>query len=104
MSIFHKLSISDVKKETESTVSIAFTIPDNLTKEFQFVAGQYLTLKAMINKEEIRRAYSICSSPNQKEVRIAVKQIEKGVFSTFANNELAIGDTLEVSIPEGKFK
>ena len=103
MSTFHKLTISDVKKETESTVSIAFTIPENLTKEFQFLSGQYLTLKAMINNEEVRRAYSICSLPNQKEIRVAVKQIENGKFSTFANNQLSVGDTLEVSIPEGKF-
>lgn len=103
MSTFNKLTINEVKKETSSTVSIAFSIPDHLTKEYLFIPGQYVTLKANLNNQEVRRAYSICSTPNLQELRVAVKQIENGLFSVFANNSLSKGDILEVSIPEGKF-
>jgi len=103
MSKFHKLTIKEIKKETENAVSILFEFPSLLKEEFKFIAGQYVTIKKEINGNEIRRAYSICSSPNSDELRIAVKAVSNGTFSVFACTNLKEGDVLEVSKPEGKF-
>ena len=103
MSKFHKLTIKEIKKETENAVSISFNIPTDLKNDFQFVAGQYITLKTILNGKEIRRAYSICSAPNSNELKIAVKAIKNGTFSVFATSNLKEKDTLEVSKPEGNF-
>ena len=103
MATFYKLSIKDIKKETPHAVSIAFNIPNALKDKFKFVAGQYVTIKTTINNQEIRRAYSICTAPQTKEIRIVVKEIENGTFSVYANHNLKIGTVLEVSEPEGKF-
>lgn len=100
---FESLVISDVRKETNDCVSIAFTIPTSLQKYFQFTQGQHLTLKAIINGQEIRRSYSICSSPFDHEIRIAIKKVPHGIFSTFANTQLRKGNTMEVMPPSGKF-
>ncbi len=100
---FYKLAIKEIKRETKNAVSIVFNIPEELKAVYQFVAGQYVTLKLTLDGKEIRRAYSICSSPKSGELRIAVKEVKNGTFSKFANNNLAVGDLLEVSIPEGKF-
>lgn len=101
---FHVLTIKDIKKETKDAVSLSFFVPEELTADFQYESGQYLTLKTVINNEEIRRSYSLCSSPFENEWRVAVKQIENGVFSTHANKSLKIGNTLEVMTPTGNFK
>jgi ring-1,2-phenylacetyl-CoA epoxidase subunit PaaE len=101
---FHHLSIKDIRRETKDTVSIAFQIPESLSADYQYLSGQYLTLKADIGAEEVRRSYSLCSSPFEGEWRVAVKQIENGKFSTFANKSLKAGDTLEVMQPMGNFK
>lgn len=100
---FYKLAIKEIKRETKNAVSIVFNIPEELKAVYQFIAGQYVTLKLTLDGKEIRRAYSICSSPKSGEMRIAVKEVSNGTFSKFANNNLAVGDLLEVSIPEGKF-
>ena len=100
---FYPLTVQDVKTETNDTVSIAFAVPNGLLKEFKFKAGQYLTLKATINGAEVRRSYSICSSPSQNELRVAVKRIKDGAFSGFATQTLKKGDTLEVMSPMGNF-
>ena len=100
---FYKLAIKEIKRETKSAVSIVFNIPEELKAVYQFIAGQYVTLKLTLDGKEIRRAYSICSSPKSGEMRIAVKEVKSGTFSKFANNNLAVGDLLEVSVPEGKF-
>lgn len=100
---FHTLIISDVKNETEDTVSIAFDIPSELSNDYKFESGQYLTLKADINGEDVRRSYSLCSSPYENEWRVAVKQVPEGKFSTYANNELRAGMRLEVMTPAGNF-
>lgn len=100
---FHTLRIADIRKETEDTVSISFEIPAELKKDYNYFSGQYLTLKADINGEEIRRSYSLCSAPHEEEWRVAIKQIEEGKFSTFANEKLKVGDTLEVMTPTGNF-
>ena len=103
MSSFYKLSIKEIIKETTDAVSILFNVPDELKSYYQFVAGQYVNLKVTLDGEEIRRAYSICSSPKSGELRIAVKAIKTGFFSKFANEKLAVGNVIEVGTPEGKF-
>ena len=104
MSDFHKLTVKNIIKETANAVSLLFEVPVNLKEAFKFDAGQYITIKASINGEEIRRAYSICSTPKSGDLKVAVKAVEKGVFSVYATSQLKIGDVLEVSIPEGNFK
>jgi len=103
MSSFYKLHIKEVKKETSNAISVVFSVPDELKTAYQFVAGQYVNLKLTLDGKEIRRAYSICSSPNSGELRIAIKSVKNGHFSTFANENLKAGDILEVGVPEGKF-
>jgi len=99
---FHKLAIKDIRWETSECVSIAFEIPENLKKEFDFTHGQNITVRAIINNEEIRRSYSICTSPLEKELRIAVKKLDGGIFSSYAT-QLKRGDNLELLPPTGKF-
>lgn len=101
---FHSLIVKDVRKETEDTVSIEFEIPKEIQSDYSFSAGQYLTLKTIINGEDVRRSYSLCSAPFEKSWRVAVKQVPNGKFSTFANNELKNGMTMEVMTPTGNFK
>lgn len=103
MGEFQTLVISEVKKETPNSVSISFKIPENLKETFAFKAGQYITIKHLNGDKEIRRAYSICSSPKSGQLRVGVKKVEKGVFSQYANEKLKAGDTLEVMPPTGKF-
>lgn len=100
---FHTLTIADVNEETSDCCSIAFEVPSHLKQDYQFIQGQYLTLKADINGEDVRRSYSICSSPNGEELRVAIKQVPQGKFSTYANQQLKKGDQLEVMTPAGKF-
>ncbi len=103
MNTFHNLSVKNITKETADAVSVVFNIPENLQSDFTFTAGQYITLKTTINGEEIRRAYSICSSPNSGEVKVAVKAVENGTFSVYATEKLNEGDQLDVHTPEGNF-
>ena len=103
MSSFYKLNISEVKRETQEAVSIVFNVPLAFQDFYRFTAGQYINLKLTIDGQEIRRAYSLCSSPKSGELRIAVKAVKNGVFSQFANKQLSTGNTLEVGTPEGKF-
>jgi len=103
MSKFHKLKIAKIKRETKDAVAITFDIPTHLKQAFAFVAGQYITLKTVINGDEVRRAYSICSSPNSDNITVAVKAISGGTFSVYANKNLKEGQEIEVAEPEGKF-
>ncbi len=103
MAQFHKLTIKNIKKETESAVSITFDVPENLKSDFKFIAGQYITIKKALNGKEVRRAYSICSEPNNNEFKVAVKAVKNGAFSIYATTILKEGAILEVSKPEGRF-
>ncbi len=103
MSDFHSLKISEVKQETPNAVSIAFEVPNHLTETFQFNAGQYITIKHTISGKEVRRAYSLCSSPESGTLQVGVKKVGGGTFSVYANDHLKVGDILEVMPPEGKF-
>ena len=103
MTRFHSLAIADRRQETSDSVSLAFAVPEPLREEFAFQPGQYLTVRAMIGGEECRRSYSICAGADERELRIAVKAVEGGRFSRFANEELWPGGRLEVASPEGRF-
>ena len=100
---FEKLRIKQIKKETSDCVSIVFDIPEELQQHFFYKHGQHLTMRTFINGEEVRRSYSLCSSPLDKEWRVAVKKAESGLFSSFANEKLKQGDILEVMPPLGHF-
>ncbi|WP_299147552.1 1,2-phenylacetyl-CoA epoxidase subunit PaaE [uncultured Dokdonia sp.] len=103
MALFHSLRVKDIYKETTDCSVVTFDVPVDLYQDFSFNAGQHLTLKAIINGEDVRRSYSLCSSPLEQEWKVAVKQIPGGLFSTYVNQELQAGDTLEVMAPSGKF-
>lgn len=100
---FHPLKVKEVRRETPECVSIAFDIPEELKEAFLYKQGQSLTLRSNINGGEVRRSYSICSSPFDNELRIAVKKVDGGIFSAFANEKLKKGDVLEAMPPVGKF-
>jgi ring-1,2-phenylacetyl-CoA epoxidase subunit PaaE len=103
MSNFYKLTIQSITRETAQAISVGFSIPSDLQDTFSYQAGQYITLKTVINDQEVRRAYSICSTPQSGELRVTIKEVEGGTFSTYANKELKEGDALEVAPPEGRF-
>lgn len=100
---FHQLRVIDIRRETAACISIAFEIPAALEKEFAFVQGQNITVKATIEGEELRRSYSICSSPLEGELRIAIKKIPGGRFSSWAHQAITKGSLLSVLPPTGKF-
>lgn len=103
MSTFYKLRIKQIIKETTDAISITFDVPTELASIYKFIAGQYLTIKLTLDGNEIRRAYSICSSPKSDELTISIKGVFGGVFSNFAVSQLKENQYLEVSTPEGRF-
>lgn len=104
MSKFHSLRVADIRKETGDCVSVAFEIPATLEKEFRFIAGQYITVRLYIDGEELRRSYSICTSPaTEREFRIAAKLVKEGKVSGYFNNRLKAGDYMDVMPPSGNF-
>ena len=103
MADFHQLKIADIYKETSDCSVVSFDIPEHLQNVFNFTQGQHLTLRHIINNEDVRRSYSLCSSPNDNQWKVAVKQIPGGMFSTYVNTQLKTGDTLEVMEPTGNF-
>ena len=103
MAEFYNIQVKDIYKETKDCSVVSFNIPEDLHTTFNFKAGQYLTLRKEINGEDIRRSYSLCSSPLDKEWKVAIKQIPGGVFSTYANTELKAGDYLSIAKPSGEF-
>ncbi len=100
---FHTLKVKNITKETEDCVSIAFGIPETLQNEFTFEQGQNITIKTIIDGEEVRRSYSICTAPFENELKVAVKKMDGGKFSCYANDVLKEGDELDVLPPTGKF-
>ena len=103
MSAFYKVNIQEIQQETANAVSVLFNIPENLKSNFKFKSGQYITLQKEINGSEIRRAYSICSAPQSGEIKVAIKAVENGKFSTYATSHLKAGDEIEITAPEGRF-
>src|ERR1700751_950536 len=100
---FHRLAVNDLRRESADAVSLTFAIPGELADDYHFVPGQYLTLGPTMDGEEIRRSYSICSGPDDGELRIAVKKVDGGAFSSWAIDELKSGDQLDVMTPTGRF-
>jgi ring-1,2-phenylacetyl-CoA epoxidase subunit PaaE len=100
---FHRLAVRDLRREAADAVSLTFTIPPELTRDYTFAPGQYLTLRTTMDGEEVRRSYSICSGPDDGELRIAVKKVDGGAFSSWAADELKAGDALDVMTPTGRF-
>ena len=104
MSSFFSLKVIELVQETKDCVSVSFEIPSSLKDRFLFLAGQYLTLKLSIDGEEVRRSYSICSSPEDNtKITVAVKRVKGGKASNFINEKIKIGDVLEVMSPMGNF-
>ena len=100
---FHNLTISDVRRETADAVSLAFELPERLRGAYRYMPGQYLTLRATIDSEDVRRSYSICSGLDDGELRVVIKRLAGGAFSNWANELLRRGDTLSVMTPDGRF-
>lgn len=100
---FHPLGVKRVERQTDDCVAIEFEVPENLKSIFQFRQGQNLTIKKNFNGTEVRRNYSICTSPYDNRLQVAVKKVPGGLFSTYANEELHPGDVLEVMPPTGNF-
>lgn len=104
MAKFHPLQVAEITQETPDCVSVVFDVPAGLKSDFQYIQGQYLTLKMTVDGEEIRRSYSLCSSPvTDTELRVAVKKVTNGKGSTWINDKLNIGDTIDVMTPMGNF-
>ena len=104
MTNFHQLKVLGVNKETEDATSIAFDVPLELYKTFNYKPGQYLTLKFNVNGEEVRRSYSLCSSPALEEpLRVGVKRVKNGLVSNHINDNIKVGDLVDVMPPDGRF-
>ncbi|WP_291871609.1 ferredoxin--NADP reductase [Maribacter sp.] len=103
MAHFHSLTVKQIKSLTPSSVAITFSVPKDLLQTFHFVPGQYITIKKEIKGKELRRAYSISSSPKSDSITIGIKKVDAGGFSDYANTKLKEGDVLEVMPPEGRF-
>jgi ring-1,2-phenylacetyl-CoA epoxidase subunit PaaE len=100
---FHRLRIADLRRETADAVSLGFAVPDALRDVYRYTPGQYLTLSALLDGEAVRRSYSICTAPHENALRVAIKLVDGGRFSTWANQHLRSGDTLDVMTPDGRF-
>ncbi len=100
---FHPLKVSDIRRESRDCVSVAFEVPQELKENYQFKQGQYLTLRETIDGEDLRRSYSICSGIHDGELRVAVKEVKHGKFSTWINRKLQAGHEMQVMTPTGHF-
>lgn len=100
---FHPLTIAEARRETADAVSLAFDVPEPLRETFRFIPGQYLTLRATVDGAELRRSYSICSGLDDRALRVAIKAVEGGRFSDFANRALRPGHVIDVMPPMGRF-
>jgi ring-1,2-phenylacetyl-CoA epoxidase subunit PaaE len=103
MSQFHPLRVASCRSETRDALVVTFNVPDELRKAFRFVQGQHLTLRVNVNGEELRRSYSICSAPFEGALRIAIKRVPDGLFSTWAHEHLKPGQTIDCMEPAGHF-
>jgi ring-1,2-phenylacetyl-CoA epoxidase subunit PaaE len=104
MSKFHSLKVKDIRRETADAVSVAFDVPAIHQIAYQYKQGQYITLKLNIKGEEVRRSYSLCTSPHsENELRVAIKEVNGGKVSTYINRELKVGESIEVMTPMGNF-
>ncbi|WP_420580632.1 1,2-phenylacetyl-CoA epoxidase subunit PaaE [Reichenbachiella sp.] len=100
---FYPLKISKLIKETNDCVSLEFDVPKEHKPLFSYKQGQHVTLKKIIDGEDVRRSYSICTSPKENRLKVAIKKVDGGAFSTYANDKLEEGEELEVMPPSGSF-
>jgi ring-1,2-phenylacetyl-CoA epoxidase subunit PaaE len=100
---FHTLTVSEIEQLTDDAVAITFDVPDELAERFRYVPGQHLTVRAFIEGEDVRRSYSVCADADSRMLRVGVKRINGGVFSTYATTVLEAGDELDVMPPVGEF-
>ncbi len=100
---FHTLEIADVRPEASDAVSLAFKVPEELRVAYSYQPGEYLTLRATIDGEDVRRSYSICSGLDDGELRVVVKPVANGAFSNWVKETLRPGDPLAVMTPNGRF-
>lgn len=100
---FFSLPVKDIRSETADAVTVSFSIPEDIKSEFAYKAGQYLTLKFVINGKEVRRAYSMCSSPLESELSVTVKRVKKGLVSNYIHDKLKAGNLVDVMQPDGRF-
>jgi len=100
---FRQLQIQDIRQETEDCISVSFLIPEQWKEEFNYKAGQNISLRSTVGNEELRRTYSICNSPHEHELRIAIKKVVEGKFSSYAHDHLHSKDWIDVLPPAGNF-
>ncbi len=100
---FHTLSLADVRPETETAICATIAVPEELEKTFAFTQGQFLTLRADIDGEDVRRSYSICSGVNDGHIQVGIKRVRDGKFSNYANDHFKAGMAVEVMPPQGSF-
>lgn len=103
MARFYPLEVTDVQKDTRDAVVVTLKIPEDATQEFDFIQGQYLTFRRHFDGEELRRSYSICAGRDEGILQVGVKHVDGGAFSTWANEELMVGDTIDAMPPSGRF-
>jgi ring-1,2-phenylacetyl-CoA epoxidase subunit PaaE len=100
---FHPLRVASVERLTEDSVVLSFAVPVDLAAEYRYTAGQHVTLRAVVDGQDVRRTYSLCAPATSGELRVAVKRVEGGTFSSYVNRELSAGDILDVMTPTGRF-
>ncbi|MFB3051381.1 MAG: 1,2-phenylacetyl-CoA epoxidase subunit PaaE [Acidimicrobiia bacterium] len=100
---FHQLRVTEVSPLTEDSVAVTFDVPDQLSETFAYLPGQHVTVRAFIADEDVRRSYSICSNANSDKLRVGIKRLPGGAFSTYATADLKAGDVLDVMAPVGDF-
>lgn len=103
MAQFYPLRVADVRRDTRDSVVVTLEPPGEHKDKFAFIQGQYLTFRHTFDGEEMRRSYSICAGRNEGTLRVGIKKVDGGWFSTWANEELKVGDTLEAMKPMGNF-
>ena len=103
MPSFHSLKVSGIDSASVDAVVISLEVPESLKESYKFIPGQYVSIETTIDQVLVRRSYSLCSAPDEPSLRVGVKKLDKGVFSTYINESLKLGDILKVSVPEGRF-
>lgn len=101
--VFHQLTVTEVAPLTDDSVAVTFDVPPELADRFDFIPGQHVTVRREIDGEDVRRSYSICIPAGSGKLRVGIKKLAGGAFSTYACSELKAGDVLEVMSPVGEF-
>jgi len=101
--MFRQLRVADVRRETDECLSVALDVPAELAEEFRYLPGQYLTFRTVLDGVEVRRSYSLCTAPGDRELRVAIKQVPGGAFSSYVATAVSPGDLIDVLPPDGRF-